>query len=420
MNRSLLITAYPTVGSEIIRRRIANYGREVVEVGIPQLRCDPATSRPLDLSLFDTIYVSGMYPFFCAEAYHWLHKFGTEGKQIILGGSAPTVNPNAYLEMFDQIALGECDYIDLPLRHKISRFTAPYLSPPLVVSKDSKIAYGEGEIEVSRGCKHRCHFCPIPRIYKYKEQSVSRILDLLSEVPDAYWNFVSADIFGYSGFSKIVDFCYENDIKIRGSEGRIDSFMKLDRETQDKYLSIIRPKRVSFGIEGYTEDMRERLGKPISDLDIYDAAQICDENKCRIKLFLLADIGEEKEGIELFSAFIRDLPVRQQPFIHITPLVRYPFSIDRFPLTCRSCEMRPEIYSYALRKLGVFTYIQNFYTSYMVSRFNLASVEEAGKFREFAEKVSLNCGYPKNYGIGRGQRKAFKEILGKGGEECQG
>jgi hypothetical protein len=48
----------------------------------------------------------------------------------------------------------------------------------------------------------------------------------------------------------------------------------------------------------------------------------------------------------------------------------------------------------------------------MVSRFNLASVEEAGKFREFAEKVSLNCGYPKNYGIGKGQRRAFRKILG--------
>jgi hypothetical protein len=261
-------------------------------------------------------------------------------------------------------------------------------------------------------------------VYKYKEQSVSRILDLLSEVPNAYWNFVSADIFSFaernSGFSKIIDFCYENGIKIRGTEGRVDSFMKLDRETQDRYLSIIRPKRVSFGIEGYTEDMRERLGKPISDLDIYDAARICDENKCRIKLFLLADIGEEKEDIEMFSAFMRNLPVRQQPFIHITPLVRYPFSVERFPFTCRSCKMRPEIYSYALRKLGVFTYIQNFFTSYMVSRFNLAEEEEAGKFRKFAEKVSLNCGYPKNHGIGKGQRKAFREILGEGDEECQG
>jgi hypothetical protein len=56
----------------------------------------------------------------------------------------------------------------------------------------------------------------------------------------------------------------------------------------------------------------------------------------------------------------------------------------------------------------------------MVSRFNLAEEEEAGKFREFAERVSLNCGYPKNYGIGKGQRKAFKEILDKGAEECQG
>ena len=53
-NRSLLITAYPTVGSEIVRRRISNYDREneVVEVGIPQLRCDPATSRPFDFSPF--------------------------------------------------------------------------------------------------------------------------------------------------------------------------------------------------------------------------------------------------------------------------------------------------------------------------------------------------------------------------------
>jgi len=408
------------VGSEIIRRRIASQNVKVVEVGIPQLRCDPATSRPLDLSTFDKIYVSGMYPFFCAEAYHWLHKYNTEGKQVILGGAAPTANPNAYLEMFDQIALGECDYMDLPLSRKISGFTAPFLSPPLVVTKDSKIGQMEKEIEVTRGCKHWCHFCPIPRIYKYKEQSVSRILDLLSEAPNAYWNFVSADIFGYSGFSKIVDFCYDNKIKVRGTEGRIDSFMKLDSETQNRYLSIIRPKRVSFGIEGYTEDMRRRLGKYIDDWDIYDTIRILDENKCRTKLFLLADVGETKEDVDLFSSFICDIPVKQQPFIHITPLVRYKFSIDRFPFTPQSYEMRPEIYSYALRKLSVFTYIQNFYTSYMVSRFNLASVEEAGKFKEFAERVSLNCGYPKNYGIGKGQRKVFREILGKGEEECQG
>lgn len=420
MSKSLLITAYPTVGSEIIRRRIENHGdgNEVVRVSIPQLRCDPATSQPLNLSQFNRIYVSGMYPFFCAEVYHWLYKIPeasiAEGKQVILGGSAPTINPNAYLEMYDNLALGECDNIDFPLRDKISRFTAPHLVSPLVIHKESKVFHsgGESEIEVTRGCKHRCHFCPIPHLYRYKEQPVSSILNAISEDPGAHWNFVSADIFGYSGFAKIVDFCFENKIKIRGTEGRIDSFMNLDREIQDRYLSIIRPKRVSFGIEGYTEDMRERLGKYIDDWDIYDAAKILDENNCRIKLFMLADVGETKQDIDLFTAFIHDLSVRQHPFIHITPLVRYNFSLDRFPFMTESFQMQPELYRYALKKLGIFTYIQNFYTSYMVSRFNIAKEEEAEKFREFAERVSLNCGYTKNHGIGKGQRKRFREIVG--------
>ena len=249
MTKALLITAYPNVGSKIIEQRIGGYRDEVVEVGISGLR--ELLENGLSKSGFNEIYVSGMYHFFCAEVYHWLCKYKRKHKQedlppTILGGAAPTMNPNPYLEMFDNIALGECDFMemDLPVstpnpfhenrngkesksesekdRTRIVKFTAPgkHLSKPVVVTKygNSKIGRMEKEIEVTRGCKHRCHFCPIPRIYQHKEQHVGTVIDAIAQAPDAYWNFVSADIFGYSGFPEIVDFCYDNKIKIRGTE----------------------------------------------------------------------------------------------------------------------------------------------------------------------------------------------------------
>ena len=56
--KSFFIRVYPSIGSEIINRRIASYSEKVVDVGILQLRvegatmrgCEGTTDRPCDVS----------------------------------------------------------------------------------------------------------------------------------------------------------------------------------------------------------------------------------------------------------------------------------------------------------------------------------------------------------------------------------
>ena len=222
-----------------------------------------------------------------------LHSFGipllthdrAKGDPIICaGGAAVTSNPFPVADFFDFILLGDAEEVfpkilklysksnkDLFLRRIAETFDSvlvpkyPRDNYKVAIAKD--ISSGilpplEGrqpKIELARGCRFNCSFC-LQSITPYRENSLSAIVPILYQyAPKSV--FLSANTpASYSEFLPLLDYCKQEKIYPRGLSERLSS-LSLPVLTKMRELNMI---QANIGIEGYSERLRQMIGKPIS------------------------------------------------------------------------------------------------------------------------------------------------------------
>ena len=202
---------------------------------------------------------------------------------ICAGGAAVTSNPFPVADFFDFILLGDAEEVlpqilklysknkDLFLRRIAETFDCvlvpkyPGERYKVAITKDISsglLPPAEGrqpKIELARGCRFNCSFC-LQSVIPYRENSLSAIVPILYQyAPKSV--FLSANTpASYSEFVPLLNYCQQERIYPRGLSERLSS-LKPDVLEKMRELNMI---QANIGIEGYSERLRQMIGKPIS------------------------------------------------------------------------------------------------------------------------------------------------------------
>jgi radical SAM superfamily enzyme YgiQ (UPF0313 family) len=203
---------------------------------------------------------------------------------ICAGGAAVTSNPFPVADFFDFILLGDAEEVfpqilklyskldkDLFLRRISETFDCvlvpkyPKDNYKVAVVKDISsgiLPPAEGrqpKIELARGCRFNCSFC-LQSVIPYRENSLSAIVPILYQYAPKSVFLSSNTPASYSEFLPLLDFCKQEKIYPRGLSERLSS-LSIPVLEKMKELSMI---QANIGIEGYSERLRQMVGKPIS------------------------------------------------------------------------------------------------------------------------------------------------------------
>jgi radical SAM superfamily enzyme YgiQ (UPF0313 family) len=204
---------------------------------------------------------------------------------ICAGGAAVTSNPFPVASFFDFILLGDAEEVfskilklysktnkDLFLRRIAETFSSVLVPKypradgyKVAIAKDisaSLLPPAEGrqpKIELARGCRFNCSFC-LQSVIPYRENSLSAIVPILYQyAPKSV--FLSANTpASYSEFLPLLDYCFTEKIYPRGLSFMLSS-LSLPVLEKMRELNMI---QANIGIEGYSERLRQMIGKPIS------------------------------------------------------------------------------------------------------------------------------------------------------------
>jgi radical SAM superfamily enzyme YgiQ (UPF0313 family) len=204
---------------------------------------------------------------------------------ICAGGAAVTSNPFPVADFFDFILLGDAEEVfpqilklysktnkDLFLRRIAETFSSVLVPKypradgyKVAIAKDisaSLLPPAEGrqpKIELARGCRFNCSFC-LQSVIPYRENSLSAIVPILYQyAPKSV--FLSANTpASYSEFLPLLDYCFTEKIYPRGLSFMLSS-LSLPVLEKMRELNMI---QANIGIEGYSERLRQMIGKPIS------------------------------------------------------------------------------------------------------------------------------------------------------------
>lgn len=215
-------------------------------------------------------------------------------KWRVIGGSE-SFYEQMYINFADAVCVGEgFQFFKDYKKHKniLKVFEQPYMftrEKNEVVASDivdwnlcPLIRVGPKKIMTlgSRGCKNKCKFCFTSWTTK------NQIRPPLNFYKKGYtFNYISNDHIG------------SEKVKATVKSMTVKQYLNLTY-TEAKSARVYR-----FGIEGFREDTRKWLGKPIDDLAIKNALHIAKKMNHQIVLFFIFGI-EEKEDIERFVEYI--------------------------------------------------------------------------------------------------------------------
>jgi radical SAM superfamily enzyme YgiQ (UPF0313 family) len=239
----------------------------------------------IGFSLYHQLQYFNIVPIFKSFGIPLLTYDRKKGDPILCaGGAAVTSNPFPVASFFDFILLGDAEEVfpqilrlydknkDRFLRTIADTFES-VLVPKYPRTEGYKVAIAkdisesilpplEGrqpKIELARGCRFNCSFC-LQSIIPYRENPLSAIVPILYQyAPKSV--FLSANTpASYSEFLPLLDYCKQEKIYPRGLSERLSS-LKPDVLEKMRDLNMI---QANIGIEGYSERLRQMIGKPIS------------------------------------------------------------------------------------------------------------------------------------------------------------
>lgn len=184
-------------------------------------------------------------------------------------------------------------------------------------------------VEGTRGCPSRCPFCLIGNMYRFIHQKVS----------DISTDCIDIGILG-GGVSFHPHLIEElRTLKDRGKRVHLPS-LRID-EVPVSCVELIKDevKTLTFGIEAGTERLRQFIGKPMTDKEIFDTiGEIIDIKPFNLKLYFMVGLYNETkkdiDGIPELVKRIKHIMVKKGAkkgvvgsiTVHASPFVPKPFT----------------------------------------------------------------------------------------------
>jgi radical SAM family uncharacterized protein len=265
-----------------------------------------------------------------------------DGHPLIIAGGPCAVNPEPLSEFIDLFFIGEAEeaiheIIDLEQRHPerrtfleaagkldgffvpaLGRSTvrrrylgnldgAPYPERPLLPLL--KPVHDRVTVEVARGCIRGCRFCQAGIIYRpFRERSPERVRNILSEsLACTGYEEISLASLSSGDYSSIEPLIVELMDTYRDSRVSVSlPSLRVGTLTPVMIRAIAGTRKTGFTLapEAGTERLRRVINKPVSDLDLMEAAETVFANGWNVlKLYFM--IGLPTETDEDLDGIIR-------------------------------------------------------------------------------------------------------------------
>ena len=310
----------------------------------------PLTSLESNLPLaeFDIIGITLQYELSYSNILTGLELAGipvssaqrNDGHPVVVAGGPCAVNPEPLSEFIDVFFIGEAEeavhelielrqqhagrekflevlsardgfYVPsrgkttVQRRHLKSLESAPYPDRPILPLM--KPVHDRVTVEVARGCIRGCRFCQAGIIYRpYRERSAERIKDLLHEsLCCTGYEELSLASLSSGDHSEIQPLVIELMKKYRDSRVSVSlPSLRVGTLTPEMIEAIAGTRKTGFTLapEAGTERLRRVINKPVTDLDLMDAAEAIFRNGWNVlKLYFMiglpTETNEDLDGV---------------------------------------------------------------------------------------------------------------------------
>lgn len=265
---------------------------------------------------------------------------------VIGGGAALTINPEPLADLFDAIAMGEAEVIMPQLIQAVEKAIAVRdrmraweelakvkgMYVPQVMAHPTTPAFADVReiepahsiivtsstefsdtflIEVSRGCSFKCHYCAYGNCYHpARHFKFEKVLNLVRRYRQAINSvgLVSAVVSSHPDIERIACAIADDGLRLSVSSMRADVLP----ESLIAALSRSGTVSVTIAPEAGTERLRDAIGKPLKDEDVFRAAALAEKYGMRsMKLYFMFGLpGESDEDIIAIGELVRSLAKR--------------------------------------------------------------------------------------------------------------
>jgi len=251
---------------------------------------------------------------------------------IVFGGQV-SITPEPIASFADIIALGDGELTGLTiaslldsgaircdamreLRGRAGFYVPLYQSPPerfgrLEQSHFTPVILRPGDndrgaltLEVARGCRSKCAFCPIGWAGgTYREAPAEDVNKTLLSLRGRPINLYAPDYSSVSYVDVLDATARAQGCANKGKDARLDAALR--HLKADPHSA----KEFSFGVEGYSERLRRAIGKPLAASKIIDTMERLAKAKINnVKWYVIAGLpGEQQRDWDEFIALLKEI-----------------------------------------------------------------------------------------------------------------
>lgn len=183
-------------------------------------------------------------------------------------------------------------------RVEIERYRGKKLATSAIITSETE--FGSMFLaEGSRGCPSACAFCLAGNLYPFLTDKLEEIGDETKDV-----GIIGGGVSFHSNLAEII-----GRLNKRGLSAHLPS-LRLD-EVPLEVIDLLKGsiKTLTFGIEAGTEELRRRIGKPLTDKEIFDRIEaIADLKAFNFKFYFMLGLpGERREDVQAIVEMIKHL-----------------------------------------------------------------------------------------------------------------
>ncbi len=182
-------------------------------------------------------------------------------------------------------------------------------------------------LELARGCPYKCNYCELGHSSKYRRYSTDHLKNKLDSINTSIAkkiNFYAPDEAAHPKYQELYEYVYQRGFLTGFSSMRLESVMK--KQPLMKKNTLVR-----IGIDGLTEETRNKCNKKISDQMIVDYFKmLINKGHVQFKMFMI--FGYPWEIIDDFAKFeslmqkVMMIPLKKNISLRIkwTPFIPQP------------------------------------------------------------------------------------------------
>jgi len=217
------------------------------------------------------------------------------------------------------------DYAPYPLEKVPVRDLDSAFYPARWLTPLAEIVHDRAQIEIARGCPHRCSFCQARCLYyPYRERRVSTIIKIAREIyaTSGYENvsLLALSVSDHSGLQELIDelidYFREKRVGVSLPSLRVDDIL----QWAPKKLRALKKIPLTLAVETAQDTLREKLNKRIDTKKLFEAAKIFRTlNMRHVKLYFMFGLPEERdEDLWAMGDFIRHIRDQSRLEIHVS------------------------------------------------------------------------------------------------------